>query len=58
MKLHEEIGNKEEVYFKDKEIDELRRKLERFDAVKEQIGAYTCLFAKIFFLYSFSYCMC
>ena len=27
-KLHEEISNKKEVYFKDKEIGELRRKLE------------------------------
>lgn len=35
-KLHEEISNKKEVYFKDKEIGELRRKLERFEVAKEK----------------------
>ena len=44
-KLHEEISNKKEVYFKDKEISELRSKLERFKVAKEK--EISCLKDKI-----------
>lgn len=36
MKLHEEISYKEDLYFKDEEMDELWSKLEQVEVAKEQ----------------------
>lgn len=37
MKLHEEISYKEDLYFKDEEMDELWSKLEQVEVAKEPL---------------------